>query len=187
MDEQAPNQSASLTTEECRQTFATVPFMAELTENDTRSLQPLMHSFTFSEGETLFEEGDPGDALYFVQSGTIEVFKSDDLGGRLPLITLSGTGVLGEMGLLSNAPRTATALATSEVRALRLSHSDFQAALDEGNMAAYRLVLALARVLSQRLSAMDHKLFTLFQADENGVRFRDLDDIRHRLLTSWIV
>lgn len=178
---------AAFSRRECRRAFAGVPFLSALSDEDNAALSPLMQPVSLAAGEYLFFEGDPSDAVYFLLEGRVEVFKSDDLGGRLPLVTLEDAGVLGEMGLLSNAPRTATARVLSSVRALVVTSVAFEAALNSGNLAAFRLALAFARVVSQRLAAMDNKLFTLFQTDEGGARFRDLDDLRHRLLTSWIV
>ena len=172
---------------ECQRAFAAVAFLAVLTPEDVNHLCPLMHLVEIPAGENFFGEGDPSDAAYFLLSGDVEIFKSDDLDSKLPLVTLSSAGVIGEMGLLSHTPRSATAHALTDARALMLPVASFEAAMESGNLAVYRMALALARVLTQRLAAMDNKLFTLFAHDGDSPRFRDLDDLRHRLLTSWVV
>ena len=175
------------TPDECRRAISPIPFLRDLTVDDLRELAPLMQAREFTAGQTLFYEDDPPDAVFFIAAGAVEVFKSDSTGQKMPLLILREYGLLGEMGLLNTAPRTATARALTEVRVLAIDSQKFDAALQSGTMAAYHLVLAFSRVLSQRLSAMDQKLMLLFNHATPDARFRELDELRHRLLTSWIV
>lgn len=183
--EETPESELTLT--ECRRVFSPIPFLSALSDDDLNALLPLLCVQTFAEGETIFHEDDASNGVCFVAEGTVEIFKSDINGHKLPLVVLSEYGVFGEMGLLSGAARTATARATTAGRLLCLTNDGFYEALDGGMLPAYRMVLAFARVLSQRLSSMDEKLFVLFNTEDGSARFHELDELRHRLLTSWIV
>jgi EAL domain-containing protein (putative c-di-GMP-specific phosphodiesterase class I) len=69
----------------------------------------------FDPDEFLFEEGDPGDCAYIIESGSVEV--SLDKGGRKLVIATLGPGeVLGEMAIIDNFPRTATARAIERTK-----------------------------------------------------------------------
>jgi signal transduction histidine kinase len=87
-------------------------------------------------GETIFREGDPGDAIYLIDSGQVAITK-DTPGGEPLLLGYRGPGdLLGEIALINRAPRTATMLVTqpTELRviecdvfwALMRRDSDFQ-------------------------------------------------------------
>ena len=69
----------------------------------------------FDADEFLFEEGDPGDCAYIIESGSVEV--SLGKGGRKLVIATLGAGeVLGEMAIIDNSPRTATARALERTK-----------------------------------------------------------------------
>ena len=75
----------------------------------------LEFSINFDPDEFLFEEGDPGDCAYIIESGSVEV--SLDKGGRKLVIATLGPGeVLGEMAIIDKFPRTATARAIEHTK-----------------------------------------------------------------------
>jgi EAL domain-containing protein (putative c-di-GMP-specific phosphodiesterase class I) len=75
----------------------------------------LEFSAYFDPDEFLFEEGDPGECAYIIESGSVEV--SLDKGGRKLVIATLGAGeVLGEMAIIDNCPRTATARAIERTK-----------------------------------------------------------------------
>ena len=79
----------------------------------------------FDQGEVLFREGDAGDCLYLIQRGSVTV--SREIGGKESVISYVAAGnYVGEMALISNAPRSATIKAAVPVEALRLDGEKFQ-------------------------------------------------------------
>src|SRR5262249_40020706 len=92
------------------------------------SLLPIERTFMshihFAEGQILFKEGDGADGVFRLLSGTIEVLR--ELDGDLILLGSVGAGqFIGEMGVLENRPRSATARAASEVHAEFLTPTEF--------------------------------------------------------------
>ena len=78
-------------------------------------MQFIEYSTSFDPDENLFEEGDPGDCAYIIESGSVEV--SLDKGGRKLVIATLGPGeVLGEMAIVDKFPRTATARAIEHTK-----------------------------------------------------------------------
>ena len=73
-------------------------------------------------GETVFRHGDPGDALYIVATGAVEVLDGDD---RV-LATLDAGQAFGEMALLSGGTRTATVRARTDAQLLSIGKEDFE-------------------------------------------------------------
>jgi len=171
--------------EECFGVFHAVPYLSSLSEPDVEALAPLARVREFRAGTVLFYEDDPTDAVYFLSSGAIEVFKSDNTGKKLPLTILRDSGVLGEMGLLNDTPRTATARALTPVRVIYFKSVDFHDALERGSLAVYHLIFAFARVLAQRLASMDDTLFALFQYDAEQNDPEGLGALRSQILSNW--
>ncbi len=75
---------------------------------------------SFKAGETIFEEGDTATELYVIQSGRVEI----KLGNRL-LDELCNNGIFGEMALIDYEPRSATAMALTDVTLVPVTEKQF--------------------------------------------------------------
>ncbi len=177
--------SGPVTPQECRLVLERIPQFTGLSDADLADIVPLMKAHDYHAGSTLFYEDDDSDAVFFIASGAIEVFKSNQSGKKMPLVVLRDSGLLGEIGLLSGERRTATARALNAARVLEMPLDAFQGALEGGNLAVFRLSLAVARVLAVRLSTTDEKLFELFQNDVSELLYKQLSELQSRLLTRW--
>jgi len=107
----------------------------------------------FAEGQILFREGDPSDGVFRLLRGTVDVVR--ELGGDLILLGTVGAGqFIGEMGLVENQPRSATARAASEVEAEFLNPTEFLDQIVSSPRAARELI----QRLSQRLREADDRI-----------------------------
>ncbi|MBI5397492.1 MAG: protein kinase [Verrucomicrobia bacterium] len=118
------------------------PF-AGLTRGQSTLLRERLQRCSFPAGERFIRAGDPGDALYLIADGRVEVRRPD---GQL-LALLSKGHFVGEMALLNREPRVADCVAATKVRAWRLAWEDF------GPLAAQipELKLFLTRLVAHRL------------------------------------
>lgn len=83
---------------------------------------------SYERGKVIFRQGDPGDCMYEIQGGSVGVYT--DFGGpnEKKIAHLAAPDFLGEMGLLDNAPRSATAVAMEDNTLLEvISEADFNA------------------------------------------------------------
>ncbi len=80
---------------------------------------------SFDAGEILFNEGDPGDKFYIVAQGKIEIFTSNRYGKKIFLDMWGGGGYFGEIALLEQKPRTASAQALTPCVCLTLNREQF--------------------------------------------------------------
>jgi NTE family protein len=117
-----------------------------LTEESAAGFAQRVTEVRLPPGTIVFEIGDPGDALYVVRSGLIDV----RTGGREESLGTLGPGeVFGEQSLLTGRPRSATAVAQTEVTLGRLDHADFVSLVaSDPEFAAI-----VARQLSERMVA----------------------------------
>lgn len=100
-------------------------------------------------GEVLFRQGDGADALFVVLEGSVDLFEESSGAGRYRIATLGPGELLGEMALISDLPRSATAVAASAARLLVVGKENFR----ERIAARPELGLALLHTLSGRLRA----------------------------------
>jgi len=101
-----------------------IEFFALLKEEDRQALADVVDSISLNTGDTLFQAGEPGESLFVVRSGSIELFIKDTVGQKIVLTIAEAGDLFGELSLLDTGPRTATAVALSETDLLVLDRDD---------------------------------------------------------------
>ena len=102
----------------------------------------------FPAGAVVFEEGDPGSRLYVIQAGQVRVVKRT--GGRSLTLARLGPGeFFGEMALLDQQPRSATAVVDEPARLLELDEAAFERLVLERGEVALRILKRLSRRLRE--------------------------------------
>lgn len=127
-------------------------------------------------GETLFDEGAPGDRLYIVREGKIKLGHRCADGRENLLAVLGPHEILGELTLFDPGPRSTTATAVSPCRLLYLEHRDLMSFLDRNPSLAKQMLKELA----QRLRRTNDALADLVFADVPGRVAKALLDLAHR-------
>jgi CRP/FNR family transcriptional regulator, cyclic AMP receptor protein len=107
----------------------------------------------FVEGQILFREGDPADSVFRLLSGTVDILRELD-GDPILLGTVDAGQLIGEMGVVENRPRSATARAASEVEVEILTATEFLDQIAGSPRAARELI----QRLSQRLREADDRI-----------------------------
>lgn len=118
-----------------------------------RDLERELSWETLPAGAALFRQGDPGDALFFVVDGALDVFVRRGDGTRMRLDRLESGAVVGEMALLTQAPRSADVLAHTDVSLLRLAKDGYLELVAAHPSATVVLSRALASRLASQLEA----------------------------------
>src|ERR1043165_4286997 len=91
---------------------------------DKQALADVVDAVKLNATETLFNAGEPGDALFVVRSGSIELFIKDTAGQKIVLTVAEEGDLFGELSLLDSGPRTATAVALTDTELLVLDRDD---------------------------------------------------------------
>jgi CRP/FNR family transcriptional regulator, cyclic AMP receptor protein len=104
--------------------LANITMFEHLNEDDRIALANVIDELKVPEGHTLFQAGDPGDSLFIVRVGQIELFIKDTAGQKIILHTAEPGDMFGELAMLDSGPRTATALALMESEVLVLDRDD---------------------------------------------------------------
>lgn len=127
-------------------------FVADLIESKVGQVE----AKNFAAGQIVFNLGDPGDSLYLIRSGEVEVFYKDDTGNRIVLERLGPGKFFGEVSLLDGGPRTASVLVLQDLETLRVEREGFVRFVKEQPASAVRLLSALGRRLRTTTDRLRH-------------------------------
>ena len=132
-----------------------VRFFAEIEPAKLKLLAFMSQRVGFDDGKTLFRQGDPGDAAYLIMDGEADVILEGPA-GPLTVATLGANDIVGEMAILSGAPRNATVRAKGRLTALKIAKEPFLRMVREFPSMAVSIMLELA----QRLDSTNNQLRT---------------------------
>jgi CRP-like cAMP-binding protein len=122
----------------------------------------------YSAGQTVFEEGEVGTEMYVIQSGTVEVIKRSRRGEEKLLATLEKGDFFGEMSILEDVPRTASARAKTDVELVRINQSTFDEMLRHNAEIAVRMLRKLSRRLRETTKLLEQSTGAAPALDESS-------------------
>ena len=120
-----------------------IPYFELLDEEDRIDIAGTIDVVTLAPGEPLFQAGDPGDSLFIVHKGEIELYVRDNVGQKIVLTTAQEGDLFGELALLDAGPRTATAVALTEAELLVMDRDDLLLLFKKKPDAALHLLAAI--------------------------------------------
>ena len=129
-----------------------VSLFADVDGSELQWIADIVQEKTYSAGEIVFEENDPGDALYIIARGSARILKGG--AGQVVLAILQAGDFFGEMALLDQEPRSASVEVQQDATMLMIAREDFQRLL----LARPHIAFALLRNLNRRLREMNTKL-----------------------------
>jgi len=170
--------------EELSRQLARSEIFSGLKKEDLTALATIAAPVQFKKGEEIFAEGDTGDALYQIVAGSVSITKKDLSGVKREIAVLKANDILGEMALLTNLPRSASAISRGDVRLLRIRKSDFDAWLQAGGPQTLRVLFHLIAILCHRLRDMGERVSQLLQKEASKAK-PELAALRERLTKEW--
>jgi len=129
--------------------LAEVPFFSLLDDQERAALAARVDTISKPAGTALFNYGDPGDSLYIVRAGEVEIFFKNDTGERILLETARKGDFFGEISLLDGGARTASAHVTKDLDAVVVDRGDLEEFLRARPAAAIDLLTAAGRRLRE--------------------------------------
>ena len=160
--------------------LADLPLFAALGPEELALLAKVVDVRSLEPGQALFKAGDPGEALYIVASGEMEISVVDRAGQKIVLTGRHRGDVFGELAMLDESTRTATATALIETELLELDRSDLLLLVTQKPEAALHLLGAMG--------AMTRKADLLLRTRVARNAQDEIEDQRSVLekLTDWI-
>ncbi len=110
----------------------------------------------YKKGSTLFVEGMPGEVLYIVAEGSVDIIKKTKDGDKV--IAHLGKGeIVGEMSLIDSGARTATGKTGEDSKLIVVTKNSFMEMLDSDPAITAKILMALLRIINRRLRVTDKK------------------------------
>lgn len=151
---------------------------AQLPATEMRKLLAVAREMRFAPGQTIFKEGDPGDGLYVVTSGKVQISAVISSGERHVFSTVAAGDVFGEMAVLDNLPRSAHASAEGESTVVFVPRDQFVELLK----ASPALSLTMVQEISRRLREFNAQYIRkVLQVERMAVLGRFASTIVHDL------
>jgi len=147
-----------------RELLRQVPVFADLSDPDIESLSRLCTRRRYPKDTVVFFENEEGDFFFMIVEGRIKVTILGDDGREIILSVLGPGDFFGEMALLDNEPRSATAIAAEETELLCLHRNDLQTVLTDNKA----ILTSFIKVLTSRLRKANHQISTLALLDVYG-------------------
>jgi len=128
----------------------TVPFFNELSTWQLKKVSEIVFERNYEPHELIFEQGQPGAALFLVIDGqvNVEILKDQMV---TPIATLDRGSFFGEMALLDESPRSASARSVESTKTLALYRNDLSRLIHTDPATACQIYRALARIIGDRL------------------------------------
>jgi CRP/FNR family transcriptional regulator, cyclic AMP receptor protein len=129
--------------------LAGVPLFERLDDEERALLATQLEDVEFSPGSLVFKRGDPGDAIFIVAAGEVEIFVEDTTGQRIVFETAKGGDFFGELSLLDGDPRSASAVAIAPTKTLRIDREDLSLLFTRHPTAALDVLAVIGRRLRE--------------------------------------
>lgn len=166
-------QTHGWSTEQVVDLLQKVDLFEGLPEEDLGRIAEIVGGVSFEKDEVIFEEGEPGDAFYIVFKGAVQILKARPDGTEEKLAVRRDGEAFGEMALLNDAPRSATARAHGACQLMTVGREDFQELLGGDSLA-----LRMMRVLSKALRALGIRFASVEKIQDSGAKVRtDVYDV----------
>lgn len=136
-----------------------ISFFSDMSEYDLQQIAEITEEKTYAEGDTIIEERTSAERFFIIYSGKIKITKQFEDGEEFVLAVHSNGDFFGEMALLDEGPRSATARAVEPTTVLEITRPNFETLLYKAPVVAYHII----RELSSRLRETGALLVSLLQ------------------------
>lgn len=137
------------------------PLFRNLDETERAQILIIGQVRSYKKDEVIFREGDAGDGLFIVVSGSVRISKQSATGEEA-LAVLEPHAFFGEMALIDFSPRAADAIANEPSDLFFIPLKDLRALIEAHHQIALKVLYALCEVLAQRLRETNEKYMSVF-------------------------
>ncbi|NUN49318.1 MAG: cyclic nucleotide-binding domain-containing protein [Candidatus Brocadiae bacterium] len=151
---------------EIRKFLREVDTFSVLADADIEKVAALCRDRSLVRGEVVYAERDPGDRIFIVESGAIEIAKSNGPSGPMRIAVLEHGEIFGELAVFEERPRTAIATATRDSKVKVIEKKDLEALMAAEPALSARILRSLLRKTAARLRLADEAIQTLIRSFE---------------------
>jgi len=144
-------------------TLKNVPVFQDLNPKELQKLEQWLHKRTYQPGESVFKRHAPGEGMYIILSGSVEIFLERPDADDKVLATLKEGEFFGEIALLDREERSASARAGIPTVLLVFAQPDLLSLIDQAPILGNKILKNLAKVIGARLRQTNENLAKLQQ------------------------
>jgi CRP-like cAMP-binding protein len=141
------------------------PMFEKLDPSEIMEIIHIVEIEQYQAGDTIFSEGDAGDAWFVLYRGAVEVLKHGTTGEK-KIIELGPQSCFGEISILDGSPRSASIHATEDSVLFRVPRDAFAELVESDHLVAYKLLQHMAVLLAERQRNTTLRLSELLNATE---------------------
>ena len=138
-----------------------VPILDGLSKDELKEFERIVHRRHYEPSENIFWEGEPGVCMYIIQNGTVKIYKTLPDGNDKELATLKNGDFFGELALLDESPRSASAIALEKCHILGLFRPELFDILERKPRLGLKVTTKLAQMIGNRLRITNTELQSL--------------------------
>lgn len=135
-----------------------ISLFEHLTAAELGKIQKIVRKEKYAKDTVLFSEGDPGNRCYMITTGEVRISKFIPNIGEEALAVLKAGDYFGEMALIDKFPRSAHAIANTDIEVLAIDKEDLDNILITDRDLGYKLLWSFTRTLSKRLRETNEKM-----------------------------
>lgn len=128
-----------------------VPIFSDLKPKELAEVEKIVHRRKYIKGEPVIRMGDPGLGMYIIVKGLVEITEEGKNASSTTLATLKDGSFFGDLALLDEAPRSASAIALEDSDIIGFFRPDFLDLLYRKPKLGIKVLFALAKVIGERL------------------------------------
>jgi len=140
-----------------------VPIFSDLKNKELSEVEKIVHRRKYKKSEPIINMGDPGLGMYIIVKGSVEITEEDNAGQKNTLAKLADGAFFGDLALLDESPRSASAVALEDSDIIGFFRPDFLDLLYKKPKLGIKVLLALAKVIGERLRRTNELLAQIQQ------------------------
>jgi CRP/FNR family transcriptional regulator, cyclic AMP receptor protein len=140
-----------------------IPVFEGLSNNDISHIERILHYREYKPEEVIFSQGTPGFGMYIIEDGSVTIVSEPSME---IMAELQSGDFFGELALLDDSPRSASAIAKTSCRMLCFFQSDLLDLISRKPQIGVKILLCLARTIGERLKRANEEIHALNKRSE---------------------
>ncbi len=135
-----------------------IPILDNLSRQELKEFERIAHHRYFEPNEHIFWEGEPGVGMYIIKKGMVKIYKTSAGGKNEDIAILKDGDFFGELALLDESPRSASAIAMEASHILGFFRPEFFGVLERKPRLGLKVAIKLAQIIGKRLRSTSDEL-----------------------------
>lgn len=143
-----------------------IPIFSKLTQREIASLLNIVHDRSYIAREYIFYQGDPGIGMYIIREGKVRIERKTDSSEIIPLATFKEGDFFGELALVDDEKRSASAIAETDVKLAVIFKPDLDDYISRFPKKGIKILQGISHIVAVRLRQLNEENIKLISANK---------------------